>query len=287
MTPTGALGTERHVNSFIAWMGGKSRMAKTICALLPEHRVYVEVFGGAAWVLFRKESSRVEIYNDLDGRLVALFRSVKHHPQELLRELDLLVPSREMFELLRDQPGLTEIQRAARFYYVLTSSYGAKCETPGSWKVRPPRFHLESMVARVEEIRERLSRVYIERDDFAGVIHRYDGPDTCLFVDPPYLGCEEYRVPFTQEDHERLRENLAAAQGHWLLTYNDHADVRAMYEGQYRYAVEAPYTLSGEWKPGEQLIITNYELTRTQRRRADRKLTKIPGPRRGGSKGDK
>ncbi len=49
------------MNSFIAWVGGKRILAKKIISVLPEHNCYVEVFGGAGWVLFRKQQSNVEV----------------------------------------------------------------------------------------------------------------------------------------------------------------------------------------------------------------------------------
>lgn len=59
MHPTGG-------RSPLAWMGGKSRLADRIVQRLPEHETYCEVFAGAAWVLFRKPPSQVEILNDVN-----------------------------------------------------------------------------------------------------------------------------------------------------------------------------------------------------------------------------
>ena len=255
------------MRSLIGWLGGKKQLAKTLVALLPEHETYVEVFGGAAWVLFAKEPSQFEIYNDLDGRLVALWRSVKYHPDEFCRELAGLAPSREVFEDFRQPPGLTEIQRAARFFYLVRLSYGCKAQSfaPG------PRNRKNLILARVEDdverVRQRLERATIERADFAEVLARYDTEATAFFVDPPYLECEEYAVRFSAEDHARLVEALEKVRGRWLMTYNDHPCIRDAYAAFHRYTVRADYSLpnaAGKWAPGEQLIITNYRLTKAQ-----------------------
>ncbi len=66
------------VRSPIKWAGGKSRVRDTIIAMLPKHDCYVEVFGGAGWVLFGKEPSRVEVFNDIDGDIVNFFEVVKN-----------------------------------------------------------------------------------------------------------------------------------------------------------------------------------------------------------------
>lgn len=60
------------MNSFIAYMGGKSLLSKKIIAKIPAHHCYCEVFAGAAWVLFRKEESNVEIINDIDTESIPI-----------------------------------------------------------------------------------------------------------------------------------------------------------------------------------------------------------------------
>jgi len=45
---------EHFMNSFIAYMGGKSLLAKKIIPKIPAHHCYCEVFAGAAWMLFKK-----------------------------------------------------------------------------------------------------------------------------------------------------------------------------------------------------------------------------------------
>jgi hypothetical protein len=59
----------QHMRGPLSYIGGKTRLAKQIVAMLPAHTTYVEVFSGGAQVLFRKEPSAVEILNDLDGGL--------------------------------------------------------------------------------------------------------------------------------------------------------------------------------------------------------------------------
>ena len=63
------------MNSFISWIGGKKLLRNEIVKRFPEtFGRYVEVFGGAGWVLFFKDKhAEMEVYNDADGDLVNLF----------------------------------------------------------------------------------------------------------------------------------------------------------------------------------------------------------------------
>ena len=280
---TATLEVDATMQSFMGWVGGKRALAKTIVALLPEHTCYVEVFGGAGWVLFAKQPAKAEVYNDLHGRLVELFRTVKYHPEELVRELDLLVPSREMFEAFREQAGLTEIQRAARFYYVTRMSFGKKGDAFGYQKTPGgARLGMDKLQVHLEAVRQRLEGVTVEHRDFEQVLGQFDGADTLFFVDPPYYGAEgHYDVRFEPEDHDRLRAVLGRLTGKWLLTYNDHAWVRRAYAGFHRYGVTAPYLLNVRApKPGHQLIGTNYRPTGAQIAAAPRDLRPIRAPRK-------
>ena len=89
------------MDSFISWIGGKKLLRNKILSLFPEKKEfnrYVEVFGGAGWVLFASERhAETEVYNDMDGRLVNLFRCVKYHPDALQKELEFTLNSREQF----------------------------------------------------------------------------------------------------------------------------------------------------------------------------------------------
>ncbi len=87
------------MNSFIGWIGGKRQLRKEIISRFPADGVgrYIEVFGGAGWVLFGKEQipGQLEVLNDLNGNLINLYRCVKYHCEALQDELDWLLDSRE------------------------------------------------------------------------------------------------------------------------------------------------------------------------------------------------
>ena len=100
------------MNAPICWLGGKSRLRKKIIQCLPEHVCYVEVFGGAGWVIFGKEPSKVEVYNDIDGELVNFFRVVKNCHKAFVQAFDWILVSRKLYkDFITTRPeDLDEIQ---------------------------------------------------------------------------------------------------------------------------------------------------------------------------------
>ena len=174
---------------FIPWMGGKSRLADKILPLYPQHRCYVEAFAGAGALLFKKEESKVEVLNDINGELVNLYRVVKHHLVEFLKQFEWALVSRQMFEWekMAQPETLTDIQRAARFYYLLRAAFGAKMTSPtfGTAPSAPPKLNLRRIEESLTEAKFRLDRVYIENLKWQKVIAKYDRPETLFYLDPP------------------------------------------------------------------------------------------------------
>lgn len=249
------------MNSPISRVGGKKLLRKTITDMFPpaeRFNRYIEVFGGAGWVLFYKEKyADLEVYNDADGELVNMMRCIKYHCAELQREIDGYFNSREMFQDVSDQlncRGLTDIQRAARYFVKMRISFGADGRTFGC-----SRKPLKSATDYLSQVKDRLynASVVIEHKDFEALIKLYDRPTALMFLDPPYHGTEKYYdAGFTQEDHERLKRCLNGVSGLFLLTYNDDEYIRELYKDYNITPVERANNLSGG--KYRELIITNY-----------------------------
>jgi len=150
----------------LAWLGGKSQLADRIIDRMPDHLAYCEVFAGAAWVLFRKPESKVEIINDINRELVTLYRCVKYHLGELVMQFKWMLVARDEFDRFMQTPAdaLTDIQRAARFYYLTKAAFGAKVRSPsfGIAATAAPRLNLLRIEEDLSDAHLRLARVYIE-----------------------------------------------------------------------------------------------------------------------------
>jgi DNA adenine methylase len=219
------------MDSFIGWIGGKKLLRNEIVKRFPEKiDRYIEVCGGAAWVLFHKDKhANIEIYNDVNGNLVNLYKCIKYHCPELQRELSFVLNSREMFEDFKAQyniRGMTEIQKAARFFMLLKISYGSNGRSYGCVKK-----DIKALTEYLTQIEKRLSSVIIENKDFEDLLKVYDKPNALSYLDPPYYGTERYYdVKFTLEDHIRLNRVLKSLKGKFLLSYNDCEPIREMYK---------------------------------------------------------
>jgi len=251
------------MNSFISWIGGKKLLRKKILEQFPEQESfdrYIEVFGGAGWVLFsRDKHAPMEVFNDANGELINLYRVVKYHPEALQNELEWLLMSRELFfdELNRNTKGMTDIQRAARFFCLIKESFGADCRSFG---VRTR--DMQKAVDYLAEVSGRLNRVVIENQDFERLIKTYDRPDALFYLDPPYYEAEKYYPDrFNPEDHERLRECLGGIKGKFVLSYNDCQQIGDMYKGYTIIEVDRSDNLvnKSESRRYKELIIKNFE----------------------------
>jgi DNA adenine methylase len=186
----------------------------------------------------------------------------------------MLLYSRELFERWQQEftggeSSTTDpVERALRFWYVLRCSFGAQAGKGWAFTRAEPRngpLVLQNALEQIQPIHERLKSVEIDHLDFRRCIENRDAPTTFLFLDPPYLDTEQYRVgKFTLDDHKALAELLQNAKGKWLMTVGDHPEVRELYPGQVKGALDSSLAveqvIGGERGTYRNLIISNYPL---------------------------
>lgn len=272
-----SLPRENHkaLNSPFKWVGGKSRLRKHIIRILPSHTCYVEPFAGAAWVLFGKPPSDVEVINDIDEDLITFFRVVKHKPEELIKSFEWELVSRAEFKRLASlEPAkLTDVERAHRFYYLIMAGWGGE--------LRYPRFQtsitdgghgnrligaLETLSKRLKPIHERLQTVIIENLNWEVCVDRYDRKGTVMYLDPPYPGNKvNYANNMREwEEHLQLAERLSKTTCSWILSTYDTAEMHELFSD---YTITKIRSSSGmnTKKRGstrvqnQEILVTNYD----------------------------
>lgn len=254
------------MKSFLAYMGGKSLLSKKIVERIPAHSCYCEVFAGAAWLLFKKEESDVEIINDINTDLVTLYLVIKYHLEEFIRYLKWILVARDEFNRFKaENPDtLTDIQRAVRFYYLLKSGYAGRIPNPSfsSSTTSAPRLNLLRIEEELSAVHLRLSRVYIENQGYEKIITRFDKPETFFYIDPPYYGCENYYGAglFCRQDFTKLCELLGNLKGRFMMSINDVVEIRELFKKFKFEQVNTSYSAGGadKRKRVTELLISNY-----------------------------
>jgi len=254
------------MKSFLSYLGGKSLLAGKIIKRIPEHTCYCEVFAGAAWLLFKKEESQVEILNDINTDLVTLYRVIKHHLEEFIRYLKWILVARDEFDRFRlEAPEtLTDIQRSVRFYYLLKNGYSSRIINPtfSISTLRRSNFNLMRIEEDLSAAHLRLCRVYVENLPYERIIEKFDKPHTFFYLDPPYQGCEDYygKGIFEWADFERLRDILNGIKGRFIMSINDTGEIRSLYKKFKIETVDTTYLVMGKGKKQKvsELLISNF-----------------------------
>lgn len=207
------------------YFGAKWALAPWIISQFPPHRIYVEPFGGGASVLLRKPRSYSEVYNDMDGEIVNVFRVLQCRYDELSHKLKFTPFSREEYDLAWE-PCTDLLERARRTLIRshmgmgdsatgrLKTGFRAKSEHSGTSKGDNWRTWLESL----NSFHERLMGVVIENRDAKQVMEQQDTEATLHFVDPPYIhstrsSVSNYRFEMNKDEHWSLCEFLQSLKG--------------------------------------------------------------------------
>lgn len=254
----------------IPWIGGKRRLAPHVLSRFGEHTCYVEAFAGAAAIFFAKAPSDVEVLNDINGELVNLYRVVKHHLEEFVRQFKWALSSRQVYEWerMKRPDTLTDIQRAARFFYLQKLAFGAKVEGQvfGTATTAGPRLNLLRIEEELSQAHLRLQGAYIENLPWEEVVRRYDRPHTLHYLDPPYWQTEGYGVDFPFEEYERMARLAREVEGAMVISLNDHPDIRRCFEGLHMESVGIRYAVARQGPTeARELLIWNEHCERKRR----------------------
>lgn len=249
----------------LPWPGGKRRLADKLLPLFPDHTSYVEPFaGGAALLFMRPEPAKNEVLNDINGELINLYRVIQHHLDEFMRQFRWALSSRQVFEWAKMQrpETLTDIQRAARTFYLHKLAFGAKVDGQnfGVSRLAPLKLNLLRLEEDLSAAHLRLARVTMENLSWQECLRIYDTPETLFFMDPPYWKTEGYGVPFGLEQYALLADALRSMAGRAILTINDHPDMRAAFKGFRIQKAAIRYTI-GSGAPAKatgELIVLNF-----------------------------
>lgn len=219
----------------VRYHGGKWKLAPWIISNFPAHRVYTEAFGGGGSVLLRKERSYGEVYNDLDGEMVNLFRVVRDRGEEIRAKLELTPFARDEF-LLGYEPSEDPLEQARRTLCRAFMGFGsaAVCGEKSGFRANSnrsgttPAHDWRNFPDRLPETIERLRGVVIENKDAHAIMVQHDSEETLHYADPPYVHDTRgrgnryrkkgYKFEMTDEQHRETAAVLRSLKGAVVLS---------------------------------------------------------------------
>ncbi len=214
----------------IKYIGGKYYMKDYILLILPEHDVFVDVFGGAGHIIYNKEcrGNKINIYNDINSDMTNLFLQFRDNTDEICEKLELTPYSRKLYEEYNTAymnrniwNTKSDLEKAIMIYYLIRSSFnGILGNRINNTAFSSAQQSANSYYESIKKIRNIYKNVTIENKDFRDVIKRYDSSTTVFYLDPPYFGTEElYTSIFTEKDHLDLFDTLKDIRGKFILSY--------------------------------------------------------------------
>ena len=238
---------------FFGRMGGKSKIANNLISHFPDpnsYTTYVEPFIGAGNIFFRKPyKSKVEVINDLDDRVYAIFQGVKREGQVIEKLKPISYLSKEQFNKLREHAS-----NWIDYLFLIKTSFFNSGE---SYDYPKKDSKLILVNTDFNELKNRLKDVKITHLDFQTLIKKYNKPTTFFYLDPPYEDSKDYSNSVNPED---VYNAVKTIRGKFMLSYNDSPLIRKLFKEYNIHTIETIYenTTFSKKKVITEVYITNY-----------------------------
>lgn len=269
------------IESVIPRMGAKTVLRDFLVKHFPKHWCYIEPFGGSFKVLlWKKNRSKVEIINDIDGDLIHFFRYVVYYPDDLADMINMLPVHKGLLDALRNEiisNKLSGLERAAAVYYSnklsfngTGSGYAGSVQTAPSAKADRNAFR---------KIADRLRGIDIRCDNALELIKgcnktldpgKYPG-GIFFYLDPPYDETAGYKTlrgesTFGKQEQYSLFNLCVEIDkcGNKFIQTNAETDfLKNLYKNFHMITRKVKYIISGSSDAREdvsELIISNFDL---------------------------
>lgn len=265
-----------------SFIGAKSMMADWLISKFPDHDTYVEVFGGTAAVLLRKNPSKIEVYNDANENLTNLFEVIRSDVKVFIEQYDFLTHNEVLHRRFKGEefPKDKPLEWAIRYWYLLVNSFNGQVDSSFNWtshNTNKNTLSFKNKKKKLLMVANRFKNVQVRNRDFQEIIECYDSPRTLFYVDPPYYGKEYYYNHsagelFNIDDHKRLQDCLGKIKGKCLVSYYQTDEIGELYKEWERDTYRAMrHSLSHEAKADENIqnyvdeyLYANFQLLKQQ-----------------------
>lgn len=239
----------------MGWVGGKTRLADKIIAMMPPHKVYVEPFLGGGSVFFKKPLADVNVINDLDKDLINFYKGVRDGGCEKIRECKI-PENRKEFDRAVDNKS----KDICSYLGVNKHSYGGRMNTTNFAKTtHAPK--LINFKLLCDRYKGKLKQAKMLNKDYRDVIKEYDSKDTLAYIDPPFMSANKKLYKHEDTDPEDVAKLVKSMKGKAIVSMDDTPETRKAFKGLNIHKINHIYTfkkLSGGYKKVTELIITNF-----------------------------
>ena len=217
----------------IPWVGGKQGIITLLNKMIPFHNIYIEIFGGGASLLFYKKKSYIEVYNDINDKLVNFFEILRDKPEEFYNKLTLTPIARSRFNYENEVQD--KVLQAVYFYLRIKYSYYNKGKSWEGVNIGARKNMKKISKEEIDKFSNRVKDVIIENKDYKFILKRYDRADAFFYIDPPYIDTtrELYIKTIKQEE---LAAEIKKLKGKFLLNNYESDVIKKLYKG-YNYKV--------------------------------------------------
>jgi len=241
--------------SLIVRTGGKSLLKKIIVEHFPpnyEDLTYIELFVGGGSIFFSKEPSKKEIINDIDPKLISVYKGVKkYNGDDINKSINGNYNKTKFNKIYASEPK-TKYQIFIRQLLLYRLSFLGR----GEYFATRPKINTD-----YNKQKERLKNAIILNKNYKEVIKKYDSPTTFFYLDPPYEGSDKSHYDFPEFDFLELVNILKQIKGYFLLSYNYSLKVKKLFKDYNVKILKTRYsegTTGGQNNDKKELLISNY-----------------------------
>lgn len=279
-------------NSPLRYPGSKAPLVPYIQQLLESNRMvgctFVEPYAGSAIASLQLLADGIighSVLVERDPLIYAFWFSVFNHTESLINKIaqtDITIETWHELQLYRSLDtirdfDIVDIGFAGLFFNRTNFSGILKAGPLGGLSQRSKypidcRFNKHRIITLIQEISELREHVEIFFDDAQLFLRRFLNENRnrhhdqqFLYIDPPYYqkGKQLYRYWFNQEQHEALSRQLGRTRIPWLVSYDDHPEIRHLYEnGNNLHLLRTyfDYTVHKTRTNAQELLISNLPL---------------------------
>jgi DNA adenine methylase len=279
----------------IKYRGGKLKEIPQLISHIPQFEGrYIEPFFGGGAMYFHLEANNA-IINDINGRLMDFYRSVRQNFEALSVELarleEIYIKNRLAFDKLKKlHPNDKVIDKNESLYYQLRDMYNdlvpsiysdaalyffinktaysgmIRFNSKGEYNVPYGRYKNFNTKIITEAHHNLLANTEIYNEDYRNVFNMA-AHDDFIFLDPPYdcvfsdYGNIEYHDGFNEESHRRLAEDFYNLGCRSLIVIGDTPLIRELYGNNIiaEYGKNYSVNIRNRFQAkATHLVITNY-----------------------------